>query len=58
MILVIGNKEKIKTSSFDVKQVQELGVTDLAKGGLGRLTVYTENAINDLKNRLNKENKK
>lgn len=58
MLLVTGNKESVKNSSFEIKQVQELGVTDLAKGGLGRLTVYTENAIKDLNDRLNKESKK
>ena len=60
MLLVTGNKESAKNTSFEIKQVQELGVTDLAKGGLGRLTVYTENAIKDLQTRLNKpmENKK
>lgn len=65
MLLVIGNSEKgkIKTKSFEIKQVQELGIIDLAKGGLGRLTVYTEDAIKDLEKRLhenkeNKENKK
>lgn len=60
MILVIGNKESVKNTSFEIKQVQEIGVTDLAKGGLGRLTVYTENAVKDLQTRLNKpmENKK
>ncbi len=52
MLLVVGDKEKIKTKSFEVKQVKELGTTDLAKGGLGRLTVYTEDAIKDLKTRL------
>jgi len=54
MLLVAGNKENVKTKSFEVKQVKELGTTDLAKGGLGRLTVYTENAIKDLNSRLNK----
>ncbi len=56
MLLVIGNGEnkKIKTKMFDVVRAGELGVTDLAKGGLGRLTVYTEKAINDLNKRLNK----
>jgi large subunit ribosomal protein L4e len=58
MLLVIGNSEKLKTKSFEVKQVKELGVLDLSKGGLGRLTVYTENAIKDLNQRLNKSETK
>ena len=48
MLLVLGNKEKLKTSKFDVKSVKEISVVDLAKGSLGRLVVYTENAIKDL----------
>jgi len=45
MLLVVGEKEKLKTGSFDVVNVKNLGVNDLANGGVGRLTVYTENAI-------------
>ena len=60
MLLVIGNseKEKIKTKSFEIKQAKELSVRDLAKGGLGRLTIYTENAIKDLSERLRGKEKK
>lgn len=52
MLLVTGNKEKVKTSAFDVKSVQNVNVTDLAKGGLGRLTMYTESAIKDFEGRF------
>ena len=48
ILLVIGDKEKIKTSLVDVRTVKELNVTDLAEGGLGRLTLYTEEAIKNL----------
>ena len=48
VLLVIGDKEKVKTSLVDVRNVKELNVTDLAEGGLGRLTVYTEEAIKNL----------
>lgn len=48
MILVTGEKEKVKIKSFDVASVKYLGVNDLANGGLGRLTVYTEQAIKEL----------
>lgn len=59
MLLVVGDKEDVKTKMFEVKSVNELGVKDLAKGGLGRLTVYTEKAVKDLENKLNKkENQK
>jgi large subunit ribosomal protein L4e len=54
MLLVIGNDEKVKTKMIEVKQVNELGIVDLAKGGLGRLTVYTEKAVKNLDERLNK----
>ncbi len=55
MLLVIGNNEKLKTSLFDVAKVKDLGVLDLAKGGLGRLTVYTETAISELNKKLEKK---
>ena len=62
MLLVAGNDETIKTKMFDVVQVNTVGVNDLAKGGLGRLTIYTEKAIEDLGKRLSpvktKESKK
>lgn len=48
MLLVVGKDEKVKTGAFDVQTVDKLGVVDLANGGLGRLTVYTENAIKEL----------
>lgn len=52
MLFVIGKDEVVKTKMFEVKSVNELGVTDLARGGLGRLTVYTEKAVKDLDERL------
>jgi large subunit ribosomal protein L4e len=55
MLLVIGNDEKVRSSLIDVIKVHELGVVDLAKGGLGRLTVYTEKAIEELNSRLTKK---
>ena len=54
MLMVIGNKEKLKTNLFEVVQAKELGVVDLARGGLGRLVVYSEEAVKDLGKRLNK----
>ena len=56
LLLVIGEKEKLKTTAFDVVPVNSLGITDLAAGGLGRLTIYTEESIKELNKRL--ENKK
>ena len=48
VLIVTGNKEKIKTNAFDTKGVKNLGIADLAKGGLGRLVIYTEAAIREL----------
>lgn len=45
MVLVVGEKERVRTKSFDVVNVRNLSVQDLARGGLGRLAVYTEEAI-------------
>lgn len=50
LLIVVGENEKIKTSVFDVINVKNLGVTDLAKGGVGRLAIYTEDAIKYLEN--------
>lgn len=45
VLLVIGKDEKLKTTAFEIVPADNLSVTDLARGGLGRLTIYTENAI-------------
>jgi len=50
MLLVIGDEENAKISGIDIRKVSDLTIFDLAEGGLGRLTVYTEQAINNLKN--------
>lgn len=52
LLIVIGNDENLKTNAFEVKKVKNLNVNDLARGGLGRLTVYTENAIKELEERF------
>ncbi len=52
LILVIGEKEKLKSNSFEVVNVNKLSVTDLAIGGLGRIAIYTENAIKYLEKKL------
>lgn len=57
LLLVTGKDERIKTSSIETKNVQNVSILDLAKGGLGRLTIYTEGAIKDLENRLKEEEK-
>ena len=57
LLIVIGNDEKLKSSAFEVVNTKTLGINDLAKGGPGRLTIYTEKAVEDLKKRFG-ENKK
>ena len=51
MLIVTGNNEKLKASMVDSMTAEHLGVLDLAEGGPGRITIYTENAINDIKKR-------
>lgn len=45
MIIVVGEKEQAKTGSAEVINVKHLGVENLARGGLGRIAIYTEDAI-------------
>ena len=52
LLIVIGKNEKLKTNAFDVASTKTLSVIDLAKGGAGRLTIYTEEAIKDLNERF------
>ena len=52
LLIVIGKDEKLKTNAFEVVDVKSLGVTDLARGGVGRLTVYTEGSIKELGGKL------
>jgi len=55
LLIVLGADEKLKTNAFDFKRAGEVSVSDLAKGGLGRLVVYTEKAINELKARVGEQ---
>ena len=52
MLLVLGKDEKVKSTIIDVVQAGNLGVDNLANGGLGRLTVYTEKAVEELNNKF------
>ncbi len=47
-LIVVGKEEKMKSSAFDSRKTKDISITDLANGGMGRLTVYTEQAIKDL----------
>ena len=51
LLVVIGAKEKLKIAGFDIKSARNVGVHDLAAGGPGRLTMYTEQAIKELEAR-------
>ncbi len=48
LLIVTGHKEELKTKIVETKKVNNLSIIDLANGGLGRLTLYTENAIKEL----------
>lgn len=48
ILFVIGNDEKMKSNLFSLRKISNLGITDLANGGPGRMVIYTENAIKDL----------
>ena len=52
LLFVVGKNEKLKTNALDVVNIKSLSVADLAKGSPGRLTVYTEQAIKDLGEKL------
>ena len=52
LLLIIGKDEKLKTTAFDIAHANSLKITELARGGLGRLIIYTENAIKELENKF------
>nr|AJS11591.1 50S ribosomal protein L4P [uncultured archaeon] len=55
MLIVLGKKEDMKVNVADTRNAENLGITNLASGGLGRLTIYTERAIKDLEERFSKK---
>ncbi|MCF7910591.1 50S ribosomal protein L4 [Candidatus Pacearchaeota archaeon] len=57
MLFVIGDSEKLKTTAFEIVPVKKLSVVNLARGGPGRLVVYTENAIQDLNKKFAEDKK-
>ena len=52
LLIVVGKEEKVKTKRFEIVHADKLSIVDLAKGGQGRLTLYTEKAINELGEKL------
>ena len=52
ILIVTGKNEKMKAKAFPIKNTENLGVSDLAGGGPGRLVIYTENAIRELQEKF------
>jgi len=48
LLLVKSQSENISSKNFDVKNIQDVNIADLYP--LGRLTIYTKKALEDLKN--------
>ncbi len=53
LLVVIGDKEKLRTNIFEIQKASNVGVLELAQGGPGRLTLYTEAAIKELASKFN-----
>lgn len=54
LLIVTGKKEELKSNITDNVNIGKLSILDLANGGQGRLTLYTEQAIKELKEKLEK----
>ncbi|MEK6906398.1 MAG: 50S ribosomal protein L4 [Nanoarchaeota archaeon] len=53
LIFVTGKKEELKAGNFERKTSENLSVSDIAdEGGVGRLTIYTEQAVKELGEKL------
>ena len=52
VLIVIGKKENLNIKGFDIVKADRLGVFDLTKGEPGRLTIYTEDAIKELNEKM------
>ncbi len=52
-LIIHAQNEKMKCKSFELADVKNLNVQQLASGGMpGRLVIYTENAIKELENKF------
>jgi len=51
-ILVLGNKEESKSNVLESRKIKDLNVEDLAKGGPGRIILYTPEAIKELEGKI------
>lgn len=54
LLIVTGKKEKLKSKITDNVNIGKLSIIDLANGGPGRLTLYTEQSIKELGEKLEK----
>lgn len=54
MLFVIGKNEKFKIKGIEIKKVNELGIRDLYP--LGRLAMYTEQAVKEIEENFEKKN--
>ncbi|MEK6840609.1 MAG: 50S ribosomal protein L4 [Nanoarchaeota archaeon] len=52
ILIVTGKDEEMKAKIFPAKNTENLGVSDLAEGGSGRLVVYTENSVKELQQKF------
>lgn len=48
----------MKARAFQTKNLENLGISDLAGGGPGRLVIYTENAIRELQEKFTSSGEK
>ncbi len=53
LLIVLASDEKMKCKEFEITNVKNLNIEQLAPGGIpGRLTAYTEKAVDELKTKL------
>ena len=55
VLILTGNEEKAKFSGFDIKPVSEISIADFYP--LGRLTIYTQKALDELSKEGKEQNK-
>jgi large subunit ribosomal protein L4e len=56
-LIVLGKNQKIKSNIIESVNAENLNIVNLAEGGLGRIVIYTEKAVEDIDKRLNGGNK-
>jgi large subunit ribosomal protein L4e len=57
ILIVLGKSEKMKTGAFTIRNAENLSISDLASGGPGRITIYTEQAIKDIQDKFEGKSK-